>query len=116
MKKYGADLITNDPVRPQGYEGMGGLSRTIPGLNFEAASSHHANHTMEMEVDALTDVGHTGFLVDAQAMTALLYDYATHPEYRDIVTREFDALKGLFVEYEDSLKRAYPIPNVQEPK
>jgi hypothetical protein len=68
MKKFGADLITNDPVRPQGYEGMGGLSRTIPGLNFEAASSHHANHTMEMEVDALTDVGHTGFLVDAQAI------------------------------------------------
>jgi amidohydrolase len=116
MKKYGADLVTNDPVRPQGYEGMGGLSRTIPGLNFEAASSHHANHTMEMEVDALTDVGHKGFLVDAQAMTALLYDYATHAEYRDIVTREFDALKGLFVGYEESLKKAYPIPNVQEPK
>jgi hypothetical protein len=71
---------------------------------------------MEMEVDALTDVGHTGFLVDAQAMTALLYDYAAHAEYRDVVTREFDVLKGLFVEYEDSLKKAYPIPNVQEPK
>jgi len=71
LNTRGADLITNDPVRPRGYEGMGGLSRTIPGLNFEAASSHHANHPMEMEVDALTDVGHTGFLVDAQAITAL---------------------------------------------
>jgi len=49
-------------------------------------------------------------------MTALLYDYATHAEYRDLVTREFDALKRLFGEYEDSLKMAYPVPNVQEPK
>jgi hypothetical protein len=95
---------------------MGGLSRSIPGLNFEAASSHYANHTMEMESDALTDVGHTGFLVDAKAMTALLFDYATHAEYREVVNREFTALKALFGEYEDSLKKAYPVPNVADAK
>jgi amidohydrolase len=89
MKKYGAQRITSDPVHPQGYEGMGGLSSAIPGLNFEAATSHHENHTMEMESDALTDVGHLGFLVDAQAMTALLYDYESRVEYREIVDREF---------------------------
>jgi amidohydrolase len=116
MKKYGAQRITADPVKPQGYEGMGGLSRSIPGLNFEAASSHYANHTMEMESDALTDVGHVGFLVDAKAMTALLFDYASHAEYREMVNREFTALKALLGEYEESLKKAYPIPNVVDPK
>jgi hypothetical protein len=116
MKKYGVQRITSDPVHPQGYEGMGGLSSAIPGLNFEAATSHHENHTMEMESDALTDVGHSGFLVDAQAMTALLYDYESRVEYREIVDREFKSLRALFSEYEESLKNAYPVPNVLDPK
>jgi hypothetical protein len=57
-----------------------------------------------------------GFLVDAKAMTALLFDYASHAEYREMVNREFTALKALLGEYEESLKKAYPIPNVVDPK
>ena len=52
-----------------------------------------------MEADALTDVGHSGFIVDAQAMAALLYDFATRPDYRAVVKKEFDAFKALHDEY-----------------
>jgi len=34
--------------------------------------------------------------VDAEAMAAVLFDFATHPEYRDAVKKEFDGIKGLF--------------------
>ena len=37
-----------------------------------------------------TDVGHSGFIVDAQAMAALLYDFATRADYRALVKKEFD--------------------------
>src|SRR6202167_6077074 len=77
MKKYGATKIAEAPGNPQGYEETGSVSSVIPGMGFSAASSNAPNHTYEMEADALTDVGHSGFQVDAQAMTALLYDFLT---------------------------------------
>ncbi len=52
-----------------------------------------------METDAVAEVGHHGFTVDAEAMTALLYDFATHADYRAAVKREFDGIKALFDEY-----------------
>jgi len=69
-----------------------------------------------MEADALTDVGHQGFLVDAQAMAAVLYDFATHPDYRAAVKREFDGIKALFGEYQEALRKVYTVPNVPEPR
>ena len=39
-------------------------------MGFSAASSNAPNHTYEMEADALTDVGHAGFQVDAQAIAS----------------------------------------------
>ena len=69
-----------------------------------------------MEADALTDVGHHGFVVDAETMAAVLYDYATHPEYRQAVTTEFTRIKALFAEYQAALQKAYPQPTVPEPK
>lgn len=69
-----------------------------------------------MEEDALTDVGHSGFNVDAESMTALLYDYLTHPEYRGQVKREFEGIQKLFAEYKASLEKVYAKPNVPEPK
>jgi hypothetical protein len=65
-----------------------------------------------MEADALTEVGHHGFVVDAQAMTALLFDFATRPEYRAAVKKEFDTIKGLHTEYLDALRRVYVVPKV----
>jgi hypothetical protein len=69
-----------------------------------------------MEADALTNVGHQGFVVDAQAMTALLYDFASHADYRVAVKREFDGIKALFGEYQQALQKVYPVPHVPDPK
>lgn len=67
-----------------------------------------------MEADALSEVGHQGFVVDAQAMTALLFDFATRPEYRATVKREFEGIRGLFDEYIGALGRAYEVPKVPD--
>ena len=88
------------------------MSSNIPGVGFSAKSSNAPNHTYEMEADALTDVGHSGFVVDAQSMAALLYDFATRADYRAIVKREFDTLKGLHDEYLESLRKVYVAPKV----
>ncbi len=116
MKKYGATRIANEPGKPQGYEETGSVSSAIPGIGFSAATSTAANHTYEMEADALAEIGHHGFTVDAQAMAALLYDYLTHPEYRAQVKREFDGIRVLFDEYKGSLRKVYQKPNVADPK
>ena len=49
-------------------------------------------------------------------MTALLYDFATHPDYRQTVKREFDTIKTLFGEYTQDLEKVYTNPTVPEPK
>ncbi|HEY6937948.1 MAG TPA: peptidase dimerization domain-containing protein [Terriglobales bacterium] len=116
MKQFGATGIDPEPGKPQGYEETGSVASQIPGLEVTAKSSNWANHTYGMEADALTDVGHHGFLVDAQTMAAVLYDYATHPEYRQAVTTEFTRIKALFAEYQAALQKAYPQPTVAEPK
>ena len=54
-----------------------------------------------MDADNLTEIGHHGFTVDAQAMTALLFDFATHADYRAAVKKEFDGIQALFGEYPD---------------
>jgi hypothetical protein len=69
-----------------------------------------------MEADALTDVGHQGFVVDAEAMTALLYDFATHADYRAAVKREFEGIKALFGEYQQALQKVYTVPSVPDPQ
>jgi amidohydrolase len=112
MKKYGATGVLPEPGKPQGYEETGSVSSNIPGVGFSAKTSNAPNHTYEMEADALTEVGHHGFTVDAQAMTALLFDFATRPEYRAAVKKEFDTIKGLHTEYLDALRRVYVVPKV----
>jgi amidohydrolase len=116
MKKYGATKIAEAPGKPQGYEETGSVSSAIPGIGFSAATSSAANHTYEMEADALTDVGHRGFMTDAESMTALLYDYLTHADYRAQVKREFDGIHTLFDEYRSALRKTYEKPNVPDPK
>jgi hypothetical protein len=49
-------------------------------------------------------------------MTALLYDFATHADYRAAVKREFDGMKALFGDYQEALKKVYTVPNVPDPK
>lgn len=62
---------------------------------------------------ALAEIGHHGFSVDAQAMTALLYDFATRADYRVAVKREFDGIKALFDEYVAALEKTYKNPIVK---
>jgi len=116
MKRFGALQVMEAPGKPQGYEETGTLSSAIPGIEIVAHTSNSANHTYEMEADALTDVGHQGFLVDAQTMAAVLYDFATQPDYRVAVKREFDGIKALFGEYQEALKKVYTVPRVPDPK
>lgn len=115
MKKYGATAITPEPGKPQGYEETGSVSSDIPGLGFSARTSNAPNHTYEMEADALTSVGHDGFVTDAQSMAALLFDFATRPDYRAAVRKEFDGIKALFAEYQEALKAVYVVPKVVVP-
>lgn len=116
MKQFGATGVDPNPGRPMGYEETGSVSSQIPGLGVEVKSSNWPNHTYGMEADALTEVGHHGFMVDAETMTAILYDYATHPELRQAVNTEFSRIKGLFGEYQAALQKAYPQPAVPEAK
>ena len=116
MKKFGAGNVQPQPGKPQGFEETGSVSRAIPGIGVSAQSSGSPNHTYEMDADNLKPIGHSGFTVDAETMTAILFDFATHPEYRAAVKKEFDGLKGLFDEYLAALKKTYTVPVVGEPK
>jgi amidohydrolase len=116
MKKYGATGIAPEPGKPQGYEETGSVSSAIPGIGFSAKTSNAPNHTYEMEQDALSPVGHQGFVVDAQAMAALLFDFATRADYRATVKREFDTMKALHGQYLDDLRKTYFLPRVVEPQ
>src|SRR5262245_49027048 len=116
MKKYGATNVQPNPGKPQGFEETGSVSRDIPGIGVSAQSSGSPNHTYEMDADNLKEIGHKGFTIDAQAMTAILFDFATHPEYRAAVKKEFDGLKALFAEYLAALKKTYTAPVVTDPK
>lgn len=116
MKRYGAGKVNPEPGKPQGFEESGSVSRDIPGVGFSAYTSDWPNHTYEMDQDNLKPVGHNGFKVQAQAMAALLFDFATRPEYRAAVKREFDGIKALFGEYLAALEKAYAVPAVPDPK
>ena len=51
-----------------------------------------------------------------ERMAAILYDFATHREYRGAVKREFDGIKALFAEYQEALRKTYTLPNVPDPR
>ncbi len=116
MKKYGGTNVQPQPGKPQGFEETGTVSRDIPGIGVTAQSSNSPNHTYEMNADNLKEVGHHGFTVDAQTMTAILFDFATDAPYRAAVKKEFDGVKALFGEYQDALKKTYTVPVVGDPK
>jgi amidohydrolase len=115
-KLYGATAIQQLPAKPSGWEETGSVSSEIPGVGFSTQTSNAPYHTYEMEKDTTALVGHHGFIVDAEAMTALLYDFASKPAYRAVVQREFQAIKGEFAAYQEALKTAYPLPTVADPR
>jgi amidohydrolase len=116
MNNFGATGVNPEPGKPQGFEETGSASRDIPGVGVSAQSSTFSNHTYEMDADNLKEIGHKGFTVDAQTMAAILFDFATRPEYRTAVKKEFDGIKALFGEYQTALKKVYTVPAVADPK
>jgi hypothetical protein len=48
-------------------------------------------------------------------MAALLFDFATRPDYRAVVKREFDTIRGLHAEYVEDLNKTYLVPKVPVP-
>ena len=116
MKKFGATNVQPQPGKPQGFEETGSVSRDLPGIGVSAQSSNAPNHTYEMNDDNLKEIGHKGFMIDAETMTAILFDFATHAEYRAAVKKEFDGVKALFGEYQAALKKTYTVPVVGDPK
>jgi len=116
MKKFGATNVQPEPGKPQGYEETGSVSRDIPGIGLIAQSSTATNHTYEMDADNLKEIGHKRFTIGAQAMTAMLFDFATHADYGVTVKKEFDGMEALFAEYQTALKKVYTVPNVPDPK
>jgi amidohydrolase len=115
FRQLGAGKVDPQPGRPVPYEETGVVANQIPGVGVTAYSSNGGYHTFEMETDALGDVGHRAFVIDAQTMAALLYHFATDAPYRTIVKKEFDGLQGLYDQYLAALRDAYPLPKVSEP-
>lgn len=106
-RKLGAPRLPDEPGRPTGYEETGWVTRDIPGVQVAIASSNHPNHSYGMNEDNFTEVGHTGFLMDAKIQAAILYDFLTKPDFRRAVETEHKAMAALFDQYIQSLKGAY---------
>ena len=47
-----------------------------------------------MNDDNLKEIGHNGFTVDAETMASVLFDFATHADYRAAVKKEFERDQG----------------------
>jgi amidohydrolase len=116
LKRYGASNIQNAPGKPQGYDETGSVSSHIPGLEVGSQTSTYPNHTYGMEKDAVAEISHHGEIVDAETMTAVLFDFDQNPDYRAAVKQEFDALKQEFAAYQEALGKAYVVPQVPDPK
>lgn len=106
-REMGAPEIVTEPDRPAGYEETGFLTREIPGVGVSVYSSTAPGHTYEMFEDALKPVGHTGFLMDARIMAAVLYDFATERDFRETVREEHRTLAGLLDRYLANLRVVY---------
>ena len=106
-RSLGAPKLVAERQRPAGYEETGGVSLDVPGVGVSVASSTFPNHTMGMLEDAFTATGHAGFRMDAQIMAAVLYHYLTDAGFRQAVSTEHAALKGLYRNYQENLRKAY---------
>lgn len=105
--KLGAPGLVEDKGRPAGYEETGYVSRDIPGVGITVKSSTYPNHTYGMLQDAFEQIGHTGFVMDAQIEAAILYDFLTHADFREKVKEEHRTLAALQQAYEDALRKVY---------
>jgi amidohydrolase len=106
-EKLGAPRMIAEPNRPDGYEETGFLTRDIPGVSVGIFSSPAPGHSYGRWEDSMKEVGHTGFLLDARIMAAVLYHFLSDASFRETVKAEHEALSGWFDEYLAGLKRVY---------
>jgi amidohydrolase len=106
-KKLGAPAINEEPQRPAGYEETGFVTRDIPGLGISIFSSPAPGHSYGRWEDSFKEVGHTGFVLDAKVMAAVLYDFLEDADFRAAVKREHGEMAGLFNQYLEGLSRVY---------
>lgn len=102
-----APKLNPEPQRPNGYEETGFVTRDIPGVSVSVFTSPAPGHSYGRWQDALKDVGHTGFLMDAKIMAGVLYHFLADAKFRESVQTEHRSLSGWFGEYLDGLKKAY---------
>jgi amidohydrolase len=106
-RELGAAAITEEPQRPAGYEETGFVTRDIPGLSVGVFTSPAPGHSYGRWKDSFEEVGHTGFVLDAKIMAAVLYDYLENAEFRAAVQKEHGQMAGLFDQYMEGLRKAY---------
>jgi len=106
-KELGAPNLTEEPQRPAGYEETGFVTRDVPGLSVGVYSSSAPGHSYGRWKDSMTEVGHTGFLLDAKIMAAVLHDWLEDADFRAAVSREHGTMAGLLDDYLDGLRKAY---------
>ncbi len=99
--------IDPEPQRPAGYEETGFVSRDIPGVGVSVFSSPAPGHSYERALDSMKPVGHSGFLLDAKIMTAVLYHFLTDAAFREAVKEEHRRMAALFDRYLAALRSAY---------
>jgi amidohydrolase len=106
-EKLDAPRRAAEPQRPDGYEETGFVTRDIPGVGVNVFSSPAAGHSYERWEDALRDVGHTAFLLDAKIMSAVLYHVLVDSKFRETVQMEHRTISALFNDYLAGLRRVY---------
>lgn len=103
----GAPEINPEPQRPAGYEETGFVTREIPGVSVSVFSSPAPGHSYDRWLDSMKPVGHTGFLLDAKIMAAVLYHFLTDARFRELVKQEHRTMAALFDQYLEALRKAY---------
>lgn len=102
-----APNISPEPENPSGYEETGFVTREIPGVGVSVFSSPAPGHSLERWMDSMKPVGHTGFVLDAKIMSAVLYHFLTDAAFRQTVRDEHRTMAALFDQYIEGLKKAY---------
>lgn len=106
-EKLDAPSIDPEPQSPAGYEETGYVTRKIPGVGVSVFSSPAAGHSYDRWLDSMEPVGHTGFLLDARIMAAVLYDYLSDEDLRATISEEHGIMAGLMDEYLTNLAAEY---------
>ena len=115
MKKFGADERHAGAGQAAGLRGDGQRLERDPGTRLQRADVERAESYVRDGSRRAHRGRAQGFVIDAEAMSALLFDFATRPDYRAAVKKEFDGIKALFGEYQEALRKVYVVPKVADP-